>query len=319
MRGRGYRFVAAVNVQTQRRLESSEFVSHQGDAPSLLVARDRELGVLHGKLDRMLQGQRQLVFISGEAGIGKTSLVDTFVARVTSASKIGVVYGQCIDHYGLGEAYLPLLDALGQLCQHAQENGFIAQLRQYAPNWLLQMPAFIAASEYDEIERRSRGATRERMLRELTEAVEVFTAASPMILVLEDLHWSDYATLDWLAFVARRRSPAQLLILATDRPVEAIVREHPVNPMVHELQRQGYCEELLLDYLPETEIRTYLEQRFGQSLWPAEFVRLLHQRTSGNPFFLVTMIQELIRQRVLVQDQDAEGWHLQRAMGVHDG
>ncbi len=304
MRGRGYRFVAAVNVQTQRRLESSEFVSHQGDAPSLLVARDRELGVLHGKLDRMLQGQRQLVFISGEAGIGKTSLVDTFVARVTSASKIGVVYSQCIDHYGLGEAYLPLLDALGQLCQHAQENGFIAQLRQYAPNWLLQMPAFIAASEYDEIERRSRGATRERMLRELTEAVEVFTAASPLILVLEDLHWSDYATLDWLAFVARRRSPAQLLILATDRPVEAIVREHPVNPMVHELQRQGY-------YLPETEIRTYLEQRFGQSLWPAEFVRLLHQRTSGNPFFLVTMIQELIRQRVLVQDQDAEGWHLQ--------
>lgn len=310
VRGRGYRFIAAVTVLDQNRLEPVAPLAGRLSKPSFMVARDRELDALHRQFEHMRQGQRQLVLISGEAGIGKTTLVDAFVAQALAVAQVCVAHGQCIDHYGVGEAYLPLLDAFGQLGQDATENGFLTLLRQYAPNWLLQMPAFIAASEYDEIERRSQGATRERMLRELTEAVEAFTMSSPLILVLEDLHWSDYATLDWLAFVARRRTPAQLLILGTYRPVEAIVREHPVNPIAHELQRQGICEELLLDYLPQIEIQTYLDQRFGQWSWPQAFVQLLHQRTSGNPFFLVTIVEDLIRQRVLIQD--ADGWNLQR-------
>ena len=79
-------------------------------------------------------------------------------------------------------------------------------LRQQAPNWLLQMPALLSAADYDALQRRSGSTTRERMLRELAEAIETLTAEHPLVLVLEDLHWSDSATLDWLAFVAHRRT-----------------------------------------------------------------------------------------------------------------
>ena len=75
------------------------------------------------------------------------------------------------------------------------------------------------------------GATRERMLRELAEALEALTAKQPLVLVLEDLHWSDSATLDLVGYLARRRVPARLLVLGTYRPVEVIVREHPLHAL----------------------------------------------------------------------------------------
>ena len=84
----------------------------------------------------------------------------------------------------------------------------VALLRQQAPHWLLQMPAFLSPTEYDEIQRRCSGTTRDRMLRELTESLETLSATYPLLVVLEDLHWSDTATLDWLGSVARRRMPA---------------------------------------------------------------------------------------------------------------
>ena len=268
VRGRGYRFLVPVRAPSQgaRPRRTVGAVRSSASSGPLMVARERELATLHDRFDASLGGERQVVFISGEAGIGKTTLVDALISQVVTATKVDVARGQCIDHYGSGEAYLPLLDILGQLCQETAASGLLALLHQHAPSWLLQMPALVSASEYDEVERRSRGTTRERMLRELTEAVEAFTADRVLILVLEDLHWSDHATLDWLAFVARRRGPAQLLILGTYRPADAIVREHPVNPIAHELQRQGMGEELLLDYLPEAGIQAYLD-RIGKCIF----------------------------------------------------
>jgi len=98
-------------------------------------------------------------------------------------------------------------------------SGVVDVLRQHArPAGWWHLPALISASEAEGLQRRSGGATREHMLRELTEAVDVLTAVSPLILVLEDMHWSDTATLDWLSYVARRWEPARLLILGTYPP-----------------------------------------------------------------------------------------------------
>lgn len=319
VRGRGYRFVAPVTVSTPAppRPSSGETRAPVRSAPSLMVARDRELAALHHQFEQMLQGQRQVVFISGEAGIGKTTLVDAFVSRVASTVPLWVGRGQCIDHYGAGEAYLPLLDALGQLVRGPEGQQFVSILSQQAPSWLWQIPALMSVLEPEALERRSRGATQARMLRELAETVETLAIVRPLVLVLEDLQWSDHATLDWLTFAAHRRAPAQLFILGTYRPADAIALEHPIHPIVHELQRQGRGEELPLDYLPAAGIQAYLDQRLGTSSLPTAFIHLLHQRTSGNPFFLVTMVDELIRQAVLVHS--ADGWHLQRDVGAMMG
>ena len=101
------------------------------------------------------------------------------------------------------------------------------------------------------LQSRTAGATRERMFREMAEALEALAAERPLVLVLEDLHWSDPSTLDLVAGVARRREPARLLLLGTYRPLDAIVRGHPLRAVAQELALHGACEELALAPLDE--------------------------------------------------------------------
>ncbi|ETW95600.1 MAG: hypothetical protein ETSY2_47905, partial [Candidatus Entotheonella gemina] len=150
----------------------------------------------------------------------------------------------------------------------------------------------------------------------LTEALEVLTVDKPLVLVLEDLHWSDVSTLDWLAYVARRRATARLLILGTYRPVDAIVRQHPVRAVTQELQVHGHCMELNLPYLSDSGVAAYVYQRFGESAELLALASVLNQRAGGNPLFLVNMLDALVRQGMLREAQ--HGWVLaEDPHGIH--
>ena len=83
-------------------------------------------------------------------------------------------------------------------------------LHAHAPMWLLQMPSLVSDSDRELLNRGVSGATRERMLREMGEALEALTAEMPLVLILEDLHWSDYSTLDLISYLARQRQPLTL-------------------------------------------------------------------------------------------------------------
>src|SRR5882672_1595950 len=200
----------------------------------MLVGRDIELAQLQNCWEKALNGARQMVFVTGEPGIGKTSLVEAFLQSLAAGLWLG--QGQCIEHYGAGEAYLPLLSALGHLGRGPDGQQLIGLLRQQAPTWLVQLPALLTDEEFGALQRKTAGATKERMLRELAEALEVLTAERPLVLVLEDLHWSDPSTLDLLAFVARRSYPARLLLIGTYRPNEMLATGHPLRGVVQELQ-----------------------------------------------------------------------------------
>src|SRR5262249_58519284 len=95
------------------------------------------------------------------------------------------------------------------------------------------------------------GATRERMLREMAEAVEALTAEAPLVLVLEDLHWSDTATVDLVSLLARRQEPARLLLIGTYRPGDVSASQHPLGGVGLDLQAPGRCQELSVDRLGE--------------------------------------------------------------------
>ena len=317
---RGYRFMAPVTVQELPAPTPEAAAEPFRDAqtvltpPALLVARQAEMAQLHQRWTQALQGTRQVVFVTGEAGIGKTSLVEAFVAQVATSETVWLGRGQCIEQYGTGEAYLPLLEAFGQLGRGRDGARLVELLRQQAPSWLLQMPALLPATEYEGLQQRSGGTTRDRMLRELAEAMETLTLERPMVLVVEDLHWSDYATLDWLAFVARRRAAARFLVLGTYRPADAVMRAHPVHTVAQELQRQERCTELVLHYLSEAGVVAYLAQRFDTLEFPEGLAWVLHRHTNGNPFFLVTVVQELVRQGILAQQGSA--WTLRGDLGA---
>ena len=171
-------------------------------------------------------------------------MVEAFRAAVATDPAVWLAAGQCVEHYGTGEAYLPVLEALGQLCRGPGGERLVTLLRQHAPTWLVQMPWLLTTAHREQLRDELQGATRERMLREFAEVVDTLTAETPLVLILEDLHWSDYATLDLLALLARRRTPARLLVIGTYRPVEAIVHHHPLRTVVQDLQRHGHATEL---------------------------------------------------------------------------
>src|SRR5262249_55921384 len=161
-------------------------------------------------LKRAIAGERQTVFVTGEAGIGKTTLVEAFLQGIRNDSSALVAHGQCLEQYGAGEAYLPVLEALSRLVQEPEQAGMIALLRRHAPTWLQQMPWLIGDLERENLKSEVIGTTRERMVREMAEALEALTSMKPLVLVIEDIHWSDYSTLDLISYVARRRQPAKL-------------------------------------------------------------------------------------------------------------
>src|SRR5262245_36976573 len=205
---RGYRFIGRLPPVAPSTLPPSSPSPARATAPPLLVGRERELTDLHQWLERVRQGARQTVFLTGEPGLGKTTVVNAFVTDVAGAGDVLVARGQCIEHYGAGEAYLPVLEALGRVCQEPRGAALLPVLEQHAPTWLAQMPGLLNAKALQAMQGRVVGATQQRMLRELTEAVEVLTSSRPLLLVLQDLHWSDYATLDLLTYLARRLGPS---------------------------------------------------------------------------------------------------------------
>jgi DNA-binding winged helix-turn-helix (wHTH) protein/tetratricopeptide (TPR) repeat protein len=305
--GRGYRFSAPVTLV----LAPAEVLAPEGPSappgsilpmpfragtPLLMVGREAELAQVHQWWAQARQGTRQVVFVTGEAGIGKTTLVDAFVAQVAPTAPVWIGRGQCLEQHGAGEPYLPLLEALSRLGRGADGQQLVAVLRQQAPSWLLQLPALMPEDAYEALQRRGGGVTRARMLRELAEAVEALTATRPVVLVLEDLHWSDGATVDWLAYVARRQEAARLLVLGTYRLTEAVVQGHAVHKTAQELQLHSQGHELGLEYFPEAAVAAYLARRLGTPQQPAGLVRALHQRTTGNPLFLTTVVDMLVRQ-----------------------
>jgi DNA-binding winged helix-turn-helix (wHTH) protein/predicted ATPase len=265
-------------------------------APDLVVGREIELAHLHEWLEQACGGKRQMIFITGEAGIGKTTVVDAFVAGIAAREHLGIAYGQCVEHYGSGEAYQSVLEALGRWCRGPRGERRRVLLRQHAPTWLAQMPGLLSTADAEVLQRLLTGTTQQRMLRELAEALEIVTADTPLVLVLEDLHWSDYGTLDLLAVLARRREPARLLVLGTYRPTDVLVQGHPLATVVQELRLHGQCMALPLGLLSEAAVGVYLAARFPEQRLPAGLASWLYRRTEGNPFFLVNMIEQAVEQ-----------------------
>lgn len=121
--GAGYRFISAVQHLSPSNPHQDKSITDQNSTidvndsvcTSLFVGRDAELRQLYGWLNKALTGQRQIVFVAGEPGLGKTALTRAFQRQLATVPQIGTALGHCTEHYGVGEAYLPFLDALTRL------------------------------------------------------------------------------------------------------------------------------------------------------------------------------------------------------------
>ncbi len=260
-----------------------------------IVGREEPLARMRGLLERAVCGERQVVFVTGEAGIGKTTLMEAFLRYVSRETGVWIALGQCLEHYGTGgsEAFFPVLEALSRLCQEKGRESVAELLRRRAPAWVQRMPWLACDTDHVAQLRDTIGATRERMLREMVETLDALTTTTTLVLAIEDLHWSDYSTLDLISHLARRREPARLMILGTYRPVELTLSDHPLKSVKQDLQVKRLCAEAPLEYLSERDVRKYLDARFPQNEFPDDLGRLIHTRTEGNPLFMANVADYL--------------------------
>jgi predicted ATPase/DNA-binding winged helix-turn-helix (wHTH) protein len=287
---RGYRFIATTAPVVAAQRHAAAHPEPQR-SPSF-IGRAAALARLQRGWERACGGQRTAVWVAGEPGIGKTTLIEHFVAGLGG---VACARGQCVEHYGTGEPYLPVLEALAELCRHDAELPEL--LRSVAPTWLLQLPWLSSAEERDALRRELAGVGPDRMLREMGELLDRYTAQRPLLLVTEDLHWSDRATLQLIDHVARRRGRARLMWLASFRVAEVVASEHPLSALRRELRLHRLCDELVLDPFSETEVADCIARRSTALARDEAFVRALHERTDGVPLFVSSLITEVMERR----------------------
>jgi DNA-binding winged helix-turn-helix (wHTH) protein/predicted ATPase len=303
---RGYRFIGPVYTDQKTPGDTVFSAVSRRVQPEGVVGRDEPLSGMQGWFERACAGDRQIVFVTGEAGIGKTALVDAFARNVTADREVRIGRGQCLEQYGTSEAYLPFLQAIGRLAR--EQTQVVDVLRAHAPMWLLQMPSLVSAADRELLHREVLGATRERMLREMGDALEALASDRPLIIILEDLHWSDYSTLDLISYLARQRQAAQLMLIGTYRTPELIVSGHPLQAVKRELLAKQQCEELPLQYLNQEAVEKYLGVRFRANRLPTQLARLIHERTEGSPLFMVNAVDYLVADGRIVESE--QGWEL---------
>jgi len=293
---RGYQFVAAVTEVSPGTLSDASL-----NGIRKMVGREAAMAQLDGYLNQALKAQRQIIFITGEAGVGKTTLIDEFHKIATRQPNLRVVRGQCVEGFGGKEAYYPVLEALGQWVRDSGGGSVVHTLAKQAPTWLIQFPSLVKSDQREALQKEILGATRERMVREICEALESLTAQDSLVLILEDLHWVDPSTLDFISALARRRGPAKLLLLATYRPADVIISGSPLKTLKQDLVLHNLSHEINLERLEESDVSEYLAIKFVGGDFPSGFANLIYRRSGGNPLFMITILQDMVKKRLIAQ------------------
>ena len=294
--GHGYRFVAPVDELPGSGAPSGSG-GRTGPDGAVLVGRSFPLDRLQRRLAEAALGARRTVLVSGEAGIGKTALVEAFVGRLDQ--DVRVARGRCLEPRGTAEPYLAVFEALSRLCRGPDGREVVDVLASAAPSWLLQMPSLLSDGRMAELRARSLGASGQRMLRELVDAIELLGVDRPLILLLEDLHWSDGPTESFFDWLARRSDPARLLLIGTFRLERA--NGARFGETARGLTVGGHAEELRLERLDRSEVDRLLESWLPGL--PAELGALVHERTAGVPLFVRDLVSSGIEAEVIVAGQ----------------
>ena len=263
--------------------------------------------------EKTLRGERQIVFITGEPGIGKTALVREFQRQaVAEQPSLLIASGQCVEGYGGTEAYYPMLEAVGQLCRGPQGARVVEILAAHAPTWLVQFPSLVNREHRQDLQQEIQGATRDRMLREVREALDAFNPEAPLLWVFEDLQWADPSTVDLLSATARRHTTVKAMVIITDRPLDISAPNHPLRKLKSELMTHQLCRQIALRPLSQADVADYLRGESADNL-PEGFADLIYRHTDGNPLFMIATLDHMIERGLIVRDEGQ--WRLKVPVG----
>jgi len=302
LRKRGYKFIAPVRFDEvlgkRQRMRFGKFVD-----------RARPLSELREALRLARTHVPQLVFVTGEPGIGKTELVERFLEEVCVSDTTSIAIGRCIEGYGGIEPYYPVLEALGGLTRQRDGEAVVRALQEIAPTWALQLPGLLSGHTRALLQRQIAASSRDRMVREFCQLLDELTERCTLVLILEDLHWSDHSTVDILSAFARRGSRARVLIMATYRLGDAAAGNHPVQALSRELLAHKIGIRVNLPPLLPTAITEFVASMVtGNGAQP--LAQLLTEQTGGNPLLMIATLENFIERGLIAPGGDGFELHV---------
>jgi predicted ATPase len=273
--------------------------------PRHTVGRQAELAELHAGFESAVAGRGLFLCITGEPGIGKTTLVEDFLAELTATGRTcTVARGRCSERLAGAEAYLPFLEALESLLHSEGGEAAARVMKLVAPTWYAQVvPLAAEDSSFARALLETKAASQERLKRELGSYLQEVSRLRPLLLFLDDLHWADASTIDLLAYIGSKCAALRLMLVLTYRPTDLLLSKHPFIPLKQDFQARGVCREIALELLTRHDIERYLALEFPQHRFPAELAALIHARTEGNPLFMVDLLRHLRDRQVIAQEQ----------------
>jgi DNA-binding winged helix-turn-helix (wHTH) protein/tetratricopeptide (TPR) repeat protein len=308
VRGRGYRFIAPLS-STHPSVSVHEDPRGQGGPLVGRIAAQQELGAL---LQRACAGQTEICFVTGEPGIGKTALSQVFLdmARRQGAR---VIVAPCIAGSAESDAFYPFLDILAQLARSDARETVVAHLSTIAPTWLVQLPWLMPGTMEPGTRQAMFGTTSHRMIREMCELLENLSCQRPLVLVIEDIHWADQATLDLIDALAGRRLRSRLAVLSTMRLSGDGASAGSAQTLCQTLSLYRLAREIALKPLTAQDVKDYLAGLAGSEA-PADLIWLLHSRSEGNPLFMQAVLEDFVQQGLV--SLTGEGWVVSAGIGA---
>jgi predicted ATPase len=304
VRGRGYRFIGPVSA-----FYAASRMTILPREQDRIVGRKAPLEKLASLLCAARSGEFQAAFVTGEPGIGKTALIHQCLTTALTQPDVFVATGQCVEGFaGALEPYYPVLEALSSLCGGPLGASVLRALISTAPTWAIQMPALVSVEQRTLLQQQLLGMTRERMLREGCELIESLAADRTLVLVLEDVHWADYATVDFLSAMCRRRSRSRLLLIATYRPADLGSARHPLSELANDLLLRKLCTEISLGPLTRESVAEFLNPQADVQSTAPDFIDLMGTRSGGNPLFLQATLHHLADRGLVTRTEC--GWRL---------
>jgi tetratricopeptide (TPR) repeat protein len=287
-----------------------------------LISRDSQLNYLDTILKRALQSHFEIVFIKGEAGAGKTVLVEEFTKQVANIyPEIIVATGKCHSITGgQHEPFLPFIQILNALVNEERIGTLGNRLRRIltdvAPDWISLIPvvggataAAMRTTQAVQREFKEQGTgieTKFRMV-QYSNALRQMADKSPLLLWIDDLHWSDNATLDLIGFLADHASNARIMLIACYRPTDIGYQvdgqAHPVKQLVSKLKRYEQCSEIEVPNFTLAGVREFL--RVSGHRLPSELASSLWRQSGGNPLFVREYVNLLHERRLFKRKHGA--------------
>jgi DNA-binding CsgD family transcriptional regulator len=288
---------------------------HQSVVCPILIGRSAELTVLQHCLESAADGQGGIVLLSGEAGIGKSRLVAE-LNQSAQADDFQLLGGQCFPT-DRACPYAPLLDLLETYLAPLSSSQLVAVLGTSARVLFSVLPEqaqhLLELANLSPLPPLEPEQEQRRLFSALANVFLRVANTQPLLMVIEDLHWSDENTLEFLHFFARKVAGRQLLLVLTYRNDEI---HQPLRSLLTQFDRERQRQEVVLDPLSRDTTETFLLTILqGSRSLPAGMLDALYDLTEGNPFFLEEVLKALIVARELVEGED--GWRWKRADTWH--